>query len=92
MTQKPNQHGGRRVGAGRPPGKPNKEMTKARRSSKRSEAISELTHRMRYFYQLHQEEAAKGSAADPHLLRASILRAGKAAAALLPSSYSKRAK
>jgi hypothetical protein len=89
MTDKPNQHGGRRAGAGRPSGRPNKEAAKVGGSKQRGESLSELAHRMQFFYQLHQEEGAKGAAADPYLLQASLDRAGNAAAALLPSCYSK---
>lgn len=87
MTKKPIQHGGRRDGAGRPPGKKNKRENKARGSWQRCESLSELTHRMSFFYQIHQEDSAKGSSADSKFLRASLDRAGKAAAALLPSNY-----
>ena len=72
MTDKPNQHGGRRAGAGRPSGRPNKEAAKVGGSKQRGESLSELAHRMQFFYQLHQEEGAKGAAADPSLLQESL--------------------
>ena len=87
MAMKSNGHGGRRSGAGRPAGKPN--LARRERLYGKSHSLTSLAEQMHFFMRLHKQELAKGHAGDSEVIEKSLIKAGEAAFALLPSCYPK---
>ena len=89
MSNKTSNHGGRRAGAGRPSGRPNKTTAKKLYGRQLPESIQALAFRMHYFMKLHYDELAMGPHCDFERAIAYLKEAGRAAGLLAPFCHPK---